>query len=295
MTPTLEHEVPVEMIRRRPDLALELLTRALEADGAGYSDAREESVDMSHRLMAEARADSVVSVKGPDGLRRYLIVEIQRRYREEKVWAWIGYSGGLMSRKKGGVILLVVCPDEATAARYRVGVRIADSSLLFVPVVLSPKMMQPIRDPEEIRRFPELATLAAAAHPNDLETARAVAEILVQLDDEASLFYYDFLRQQLPEKIRIDLEELMITYDVSKRLPDRFTKPIEDAAEARGEETGALREAIRGLLSLLDARGLAITDDQRATIESCADKDLLHGWFVRAVTAGSTAEVFGED
>ncbi|MEO3871578.1 hypothetical protein ABGB18_22415 [Nonomuraea sp. B12E4] len=307
MPPSLQHEIPLEMLRRRPDLGLELLVRALDAHGDGYSDAREESVDMSHRV-TEARADSVISVKGPDGERRYLIIEIQRRYKVDKLWDWFGYVGGLMARKRCGVILLVVCPDETSAARYREGIKIADTCMLFVPVVLSPKQMPRIQDPEEIRRFPELAILSAAAHPDDLDTAQAVAKTLLATDDDYSLFYYDFLREQLSEKIRIKLEDMMI--DLNQRLPDRFTKPLEDAAEARGKALGEKLGEARGralgeklgevqgqrlsLVSLLEARGLGISEKQREIVDDCTDSYQFTAWIVQAATAETAAEIFGE-
>ncbi|WP_326626088.1 hypothetical protein OIE67_28330 [Nonomuraea fuscirosea] len=158
--------------------------------------------------------------------------------------------------------------------------------------LVRPRGAQPaVRDPEEVVRFPELATLSAAARPDDLESALAVGTGLARVGDEHSYFYYDFLRTQLHEKIRIELEEHMLKLNLTDHIPDRFTQPIEDAAKARGELTGA----IRCLLAVLEQRDLDITQERRAAIESCKDRDQVLTWTVLAATAITAAEVFGED
>ncbi|SDI04980.1 hypothetical protein [Nonomuraea jiangxiensis] len=301
MPPSLDHEIPLEMLRRRPDLGLELLIRALDAHGDGYSDAREESAGGSHPVHGP-----IISVKGPDGERRQLIIEIRRRYEPERLWAWIGHVGALMARERCGVILLVVCPDEASAAEYRKGIQPADSYLPFAPLVLGPERMPRIQDPEEIRAFPELATLCAAAHADDLDTVRAVAKALIAGDEDYGLFYYDYLRTQLSDEIRTKVEDAMI--DLNQRLPDRFTKPLEDAAEARGEARGEKRGRshgmaqgmvigevqgqIRSLLSVLEARGLKVDEKHRDVIDTCADRHRLTAWIFEAATAETADEIF---
>jgi hypothetical protein len=55
-------------------------------------------VELNERLPAEYMADAVISIKGPDGRKRYVIVEIQRQYDKRKVWSWAAYVGGLMGR-----------------------------------------------------------------------------------------------------------------------------------------------------------------------------------------------------
>nr|BFE80857.1 hypothetical protein GCM10020093_034580 [Planobispora longispora] len=84
------------MARRRPAFALELLALGLQANTDGYHDARLESVELHERLPAEYLADSVISVQGPDGKRRFVIIEVQRAWDERKVWSWAAYVGGLM-------------------------------------------------------------------------------------------------------------------------------------------------------------------------------------------------------
>jgi len=44
---------------------------------------------------------------------------------------------------------------------------------------------------------------------------------------------------------------------------------------------------------VLGSRGILATAEERATIEGCSDPAVLDRWFLRAVTAGSVAEILG--
>lgn len=112
MPPGHKHEMPLEMITQRPAFALELLGLGLRASADAYTDPRCESVELNERKPVEYAADSVISVRGPDGGRRFVIVEMQNKYKEEKFWAWAAYVGGLMGRYKCPVMLVVICLDQ---------------------------------------------------------------------------------------------------------------------------------------------------------------------------------------
>ncbi len=58
-----------------------------------------------------------------------------------------------------------------------------------------------------------------------------------------------------------------------------------DRAEARGEA--------RALLTLLEARGLSISDAQRTRVLACADLDVLERWIRCAATAATTDDALG--
>jgi len=64
----------------------------------------------------------------------------------------------------------------------------------------------------------------------------------------------------------------------------------EAAAEARGEARGVARS----ILGFLEARGLAISEDQRQEILGCQDLDRLQQWLRRAALASSADEVTSE-
>ncbi|MFI6319153.1 hypothetical protein ACIBG8_16610 [Nonomuraea sp. NPDC050556] len=267
------------MIMQRPAFALELLGLGLRASPDAYTDARCESVELNERRPVEYAADSVISVRGPDGGRRFVIVEMQNTYKEEKFWAWAAYVGGLMGRYRCPVMLVVICLDQADADKYRRRFLPDDSCIVLAIVVVGPSELPLLRDREDVLASPELATLAAVAHA-DLETAAAVADIVVTLGDERSSIYYSYLCMHLPESMRARLEALMAksVYEYS----DRFTQIFEN--RGRGAS----------LVAVMGARGMELDDVHRAQVEACTDCDQLQQWIVRAATATSVEEIFGD-
>ena len=69
-----------------------------------------------------------------------------------------------------------------------------------------------------------------------------------------------------------------------------FIERIHDQGIAEGEARGKA-EAV---LKLLNARGLAPTDEQRRQVTSSTDPVQLDLWFDRAITASTAAEVFAD-
>jgi hypothetical protein len=82
------------------------------------------------------------------------------------------------------------------------------------------------------------------------------------------------------------LEAMMTTAEYEKT----FIERIHDQGIAEGEARGKA-EAV---LKLLDARGLAPTDEQRQQVTSSTDPAQLDLWFDRAITASTAAEVFAD-
>ncbi|MFY9822313.1 MAG: hypothetical protein WAM82_13100 [Thermoanaerobaculia bacterium] len=72
----------------------------------------------------------------------------------------------------------------------------------------------------------------------------------------------------------------------------------EAAAEARGKAQGEVRGKAQGkaeaILSVLETRGIAVTEAQREEILRCGDLDRLDRWLRRATLASSAGEVVSE-
>jgi len=62
--------------------------------------------------------------------------------------------------------------------------------------------------------------------------------------------------------------------------------------KAEGKAEGRAEGKAEGVLRVLDARSLALADEQRARILACRDLEQLDRWLVRAVTATSATDVF---
>lgn len=62
--------------------------------------------------------------------------------------------------------------------------------------------------------------------------------------------------------------------------------------EALGEARGEARGEVRALLAVLEARGIELTEQERARIQQSTDLDELDRWVRRAATAASAHELF---
>lgn len=65
------------------------------------------------------------------------------------------------------------------------------------------------------------------------------------------------------------------------------------AALANERAAGELTALAQSVLTMLDARGLAVTDAQRAQVLNCRDATTLVQWQRRAVTASNAADALG--
>lgn len=93
----------------------------------------------------------------------------------------------------------------------------------------------------------------------------------------------------------IDLDLIDLWFDRA------FTaETIDEVFLGRGtleEESGILGRIIGRrdfVLRLLEGRGVAVSDAAKLRVLECVDPDTLDVWFERAITARSTAEVFGD-
>jgi predicted transposase YdaD len=66
-----------------------------------------------------------------------------------------------------------------------------------------------------------------------------------------------------------------------------------EAGRVAGLEAGALREARRAVGRVLSRRGLAVSAEQQAKLDTCEDLATLERWHDQAITAPSADEALG--
>jgi hypothetical protein len=69
----------------------------------------------------------------------------------------------------------------------------------------------------------------------------------------------------------------------------------EDELRNRHRAEGKIKGMQESLLTLLEARGFAVTARQRARILACKDLEVLRGWIIRTAPITSTGDVLGRD
>lgn len=290
--PSHLHETLVEMFRRRPALAVDLLVHGLGVELPAFDRAAVEAGELPELTPTEYRADAVVVLATGTGPALAVVVEVQLHRDPVKRWTWPVYLTTLRARLRCPTVLLVVCVDAATAAWCAAPIELGHPGARVSPLVLGPEQV-PVVAMAEAARSPELAVLFAIAHGGDPDKAGALDVLpaaLAAVEESHASLYLDIVLAALPEAARRYLEALMTsgTYEYQSDFARRYFFQ----GKEEGKEEGKAAGEAQAVLAVLDARGIAVDDASRARISGCADLEQLDLWVRRAVTAGSARELF---
>lgn len=286
------HEVLVEIFRQRPALAAELLTDALGVELPAFGRARLEPADCVDLAPTEYRADAVVVLSQAARPVRAVVVEVQLRRDDDKLWTWPVYLHTLRARLRCPTLLLVVCVDEATAAWAATRIELGQPGSTLTPLVIGPDRVPVFTDAAPALRAPELAVLSALAHgrdPRRSEVLDVLADALAGVETQQAMLYLRLVLAALPQAARIHLEELMTTGTYEYQ--SEFTERLRNEGAARGEAKGRAEAKADDVLRVLRARGVEVPDDVRARIVGCTDLERLDAWLDRASTAHSVDDL----
>lgn len=100
------------------------------------------------------------------------------------------------------------------------------------------------------------------------------------------MLYFDLIGISLGDAARAAFEDLMAqgNYEFQS---DFFKKRI-----AAGHAAGKADGEATAVLTVLDARGIAVSAEQKERILGCSDVALLERWLRKAVTVASADELF---
>ncbi|MGH8930558.1 MAG: hypothetical protein ACRDZO_08000 [Egibacteraceae bacterium] len=276
-------------VRRRPTLAIELLSGALGVELPGFDQARVESGEFTDLGPTEYRADTVVVLSAAGCPVAGVVVEVQLSRDPHKRWSWPVYAVTLRARLRCPVLLLVVCVDAATAAWCAAPIALGYPGDRVTPLVLGPRQAPVVTDAGRAAQMPELAVLSALAHGGD-PARRGVLDALVAglraVDEERGTLYADLVLDALPQAARRYLEELMATgtYEYQSEFIRRFV--------GQGRTEGKAEGKAEALLAVLDARGIDVPAEARDRITGCTGLRQLDAWIRRAATAATVEDLF---
>jgi hypothetical protein len=92
-----------------------------------------------------------------------VIVEVQRRFDDDKLLSWPFYVASVWARDGCPVILLVLCDDPKVAAQYTTPIRIGRAAVV-TPDFVGPDRVPVVRDAELACALPELSVISAILH-----------------------------------------------------------------------------------------------------------------------------------
>ncbi len=295
---SMAHEVLVDLFKKRPSLAAEILADVLDVGMPAYSEARLASVDLTEIQPAEYRADVVVTLFHEGAAVRVIIVEVQLTINPRKrlsLPAYVTVSRAVHGCPAG---LLVVAPDAHVAAWCAEPIEIGVPGFVLRPPVLGRSNVPVVTDAAEAARRPELGVLSVMAHgesEHGATIAAAVLPAIQALDDERARFYCDLVYNSLNDATRRTLETIMKGYEYQSDFAKKYVAQGRDEGRTLGRDEGrtlgrAEGEA-RAVLIALQARGFTVPDATRERILAQRDQDCLERWLKKAIVAASLAEV----
>ena len=286
--PSLEHNGFVDMFRENPSLAPRFLATLFHLDIPPYTSVTVVESALDQLIPVEFRADLVLELHDASGaIVLAIVLEVQREKDPDKKFSWRVYVAVVRARKRCPTIVHVVAPDADVAAWAMEPI---DSGLgrgSCSPLVLGPAIVPRITDEALAEQEPELALLSAVAHgngPNGLDVIQAFSRALDRLDRELAAAYFQIVYTALREPMRNALEAMVMERQAETKatFPPLMQKLIDG---------GELKGARGVLLRLIAQAGIALSDDDRARVQACADLATLERWVDNVRDAKTAADV----
>jgi hypothetical protein len=288
------HEGPLDLVREHPEIAVELVRGWPGVKLPGQPAASLAPTGMSAVVPVQYLADMAVLISdaatGKPALA--VIIEPQLRDSDTKRYSWPVYlTTARRLNACPAAVLVVLCPDQAEAARCRQTIRTGHPGFDLTPIVID-SGGPPGADGND---SPCLTVFAASMGGIDLESESGAHRVLdaiasPSITDADRLRMTAIILNLASDAARQILEAMMTTAEYQKT----FIERIHDQGIAEGEAKGETAGKAEAVLKLLDARGLAPTDDQRRQVTASTDAAHLDLWFDRAITASTAAEVFAD-
>jgi hypothetical protein len=296
--PSFDHELVVELFRAAP----EVVTTLLAALAVPFP--REATADVVDRAfgeltLSELHADLVVVLRVEGTAVLVVILEVQRAVDADKDYTWPLYTAAARRQHRCGAVVLVITQEPAVVRRTTEAISLGPGNTFRVFVVGPDRV--PIPTPEQAAERPERAVLAALAHARSKDAVELAHRALIAasaLDEDHVRLYFDRILDALGEDDRLTLETRMsigkIEYksEFARRYYGAGLAEGEARGVAQGVAQGAVQAKAEAVLTVLRAREVGLSEDERARILACADLDRLEVWLQRAVLATSAAELF---
>lgn len=265
------HEVLVQLFRNCGELAPELL-RLCGKLALPYASATHGSIDFSQVVSTEYRADAVIELRdGAGELVAAVIVEVQRSIDPDKRHSWPLYVAALRATLRRPVFLLVLAPEPGVARWARASITLGHPGFELAPMVIELDEIPRAVEPGFARRLPELAVLAAMAHP-ELEAALAAVSAIAGVASDRKQLYFDMILAALPGAVQDALEARMQGYEYQSNFARRYFDKGRHEGREEGRHEGELGGLRKAALALARARFEALTADDLVAIDRAEDE-----------------------
>jgi hypothetical protein len=284
--PSLLHEGVLDLFRKHPELAAEMLSGPLHTDLSKWDEVQPESNEVTRLAPASYWADLVLGYWAGGKPVQAVIVEAQLSEVKEKRRRWPVYVTRVHDELDCPTYLLVVCPNPKVARWAAQPISLGHPDFTLTPLVLGPDLV-PVVGEERGAAEPELAVLSAVAHwagPEREVAFQGLMAGLRRLGRDRAHLYAEVVAAAVESPYALSrLRELFMSLETMEPQSEIF-RPHSLRGKAEGEA-----EAV---LTVLDARGIEVPEDARQRVTECTDLDTLRTWIRRAATVASVEEMF---
>ena len=296
----MEHNGLIEMFRENPALAPHFLALLFHFQVPQHASVRVANSSLDQLIPVEFRADLVLELCDANGCVVFAIVfEVQRDVKLRKQYTWPVYVAVARAERECPVVVLVLAIDAEVAAWASEKIDLGVGRGVIAPFVLGPTTVPVVTDPALAAKEVELAILSAMAHGNGPEGLTAVQTALValgQLDREHAAVYFQIIWDALREPMQRALEALVMERQTEGKTSfPPFAQKIFERGIREGKLDGIREGELKGkrdaLLRLVTRAGIALSDDDRARIENCADATTLDRWVDNVLGAKTARDV----
>ncbi len=288
--PSTWHDSANELFKENPELAGHILRDLMGVDLPSQMPLILVPGDFTDRPSRDLIANTVIVAGSAQKPMRGIIVEIQQSKDKDKRRQWPRYAAAMWLRHDCPVDLLVICPDEATAAWYAAPIPTALDGYTHRPRVLLPARIPAMTKAGTVAADPAMAILSLTYHGQQAGVADAFAAGIASLGAEAGQDYYELGIRMSPEAVRRILEELVST--TYKKPFSEFGRRHYGEGRAEGLKEGLVSGERDKILLALELRGLEVDDTQRERITNCTDLGQLEEWSRAARTALTVSDLF---
>jgi hypothetical protein len=258
------------------------------------------TTDVTETRPLERRVDTVLRIGPSEGEDFLLAIEAQSGRVAGKEASWAYYVAYLQAKFRLPVLLLVVCQDGPTAkwaaGPFDCGTR-GWTALRVYPLVAGPDNLPMITDARTAAKNLALAVLSALAHARNPDCAailEAISSALLELretDPDTAEYFFDFLEVTLGKTPAGEKWNRIMSF--VSYFPGRGT--VRETAYLEGKTEGRAEGEAKGILSVLEVRGIPVTDSVRERITSCTDLDRMDTWLERSRTVERAEDLFDEE
>jgi predicted transposase YdaD len=254
-------------------------------------------------LPPEFRADLVLRFFFGKELVLVIVLEVQLARDDRKHYTWPAYAAVERARASCPALLVVLTLDR-DVARWASEV-IYDGlkgGVSLRPLVLGPAQIPLLSRKDQARRDPDLALLSLVVHAEErveIEAAEGAIEGLLFLPEEKVKLYSNLITAVLREACRRGLLEKAMLETINEKYKDilqtLWKEGLQeglDKGAAKGKIEGKIEGKADSVLSVLNARGVAVSEETEQRIRSCTEPDRLSQWLIRALSATSAADLF---